>query len=126
MASIKDTVWPATAHTLAKIEILKNYLNAWFRILGTTKKDQSLLFIDGFAGPGHYSKNEEGSPLAAFGAAVSCLCTLQNDFISKNVHCVFIEKDKDRFNELCATLDKQKPHPRIKISRYECEFVEGI
>ncbi len=32
----RNTVWPAPEHTLAKIAILRAYLQAWFTILGTT------------------------------------------------------------------------------------------
>ena len=62
MPPIQQTVWPAEAHTLAKIEILKRYLEAWFHILGTTRKKDTLLFIDGFAGPGKYSAWRRGIP----------------------------------------------------------------
>jgi len=32
--------------------MLKAYLNAWFRILGMKRRGQTILYVDGFAGPG--------------------------------------------------------------------------
>ena len=52
MSKKLPTVWTATEHTKAKIAILKGYLDAWFRILGKTRKNQPILYVDGFAGPG--------------------------------------------------------------------------
>ena len=62
-------IWDAEPHTIAKIAILKNYLFAWFQIFGRSRAGQSLLYIDGFAGPGHYTNYNEGSPVAALVAA---------------------------------------------------------
>jgi hypothetical protein len=45
-------VWDADSHTIAKTEMLKAYLNAWFRILGMKRRGQTILYVDGFAGPG--------------------------------------------------------------------------
>ena len=55
-------------HTIAKIAILKGYLKAWFRILGARRPGELILYVDGFAGPGHYRNHDEGSPLAALRA----------------------------------------------------------
>jgi len=50
------TIWKAEPHTIAKIEILQEYLKAWFSIMGTNRygHGQDILYIDGFAGPGEY------------------------------------------------------------------------
>lgn len=50
-------------HTLAKHEILRRYLGAWFPIM--SKWNSRLVFFDGFAGPGIYKNGEPGSPLIA-------------------------------------------------------------
>ena len=34
--------------------IMKTYLSPWFKIFGRSRPNQDLLYIDGFAGPGHY------------------------------------------------------------------------
>ncbi len=48
------SIWEAAPHTIAKIVILEKYLTAWFQILGRTRKNQDLWYVDGFAGPGKY------------------------------------------------------------------------
>jgi three-Cys-motif partner protein len=48
------TIWNAPPHTIAKIEMLRAYLVAWFQILGRSRPGQDLLYVDGFAGPGEY------------------------------------------------------------------------
>lgn len=63
MGTTKDTVWELDPHTLAKHEILRRYLGAWFPILG--RYNQRIVYIDGFCGPGRYSQGEPGSPLIA-------------------------------------------------------------
>jgi three-Cys-motif partner protein len=126
MPAIQQTIWPATAHTLAKIEILKRYLEAWFHILGTTRKKEVLLFVDGFAGPGKYSGGEEGSPVASLKAANTCLSSMGLGFIGERIYCVFFEKEIGRFNELCLSIDSIPRHGKLRLDRYHCEFAAGI
>lgn len=59
----KDAIWRVDPHTLAKHEILRRYLDAWFPIM--SKWNRRLIFFDGFAGPGIYQNGEPGSPLIA-------------------------------------------------------------
>ena len=47
-------VWKAEPHTIAKTEVLRAYLVAYFQILGISKPRQTLLYVDGFAGPDQY------------------------------------------------------------------------
>ena len=61
----ETTVWELEDHTAAKHEILRRYLAAWFPILSSSGYNRRGLFIDGFAGPGIYSKGELGSPIIA-------------------------------------------------------------
>ena len=53
------TIWEADEHTKAKIEILKGYLWVFFEIMGRKMHGQDLFCVDGFAGPGHYTKYPE-------------------------------------------------------------------
>jgi three-Cys-motif partner protein len=98
------TVWDITAHTLAKHQILNTYLNAWLPIMSRQAKrvgvsPTRLLFVDGFAGPGLYTRGEEGSPVLAVKAALSHI----HDFYVP-IRFLFIEKDKDRCDTLRKTL----------------------
>lgn len=54
-------------HTEAKHNILERYLEQWFPILNTWR--EGVAYIDGFAGPGVYSKGEPGSPIIALRVA---------------------------------------------------------
>ena len=100
-----DTVWPAPPHTIAKIAILKGYLVAWFQILGRTRRNQDILYVDGFAGPGEYTNYPEGSPLAALNAATTAIERTANQWIASKIHCAFIEPDPSRFEHLEHKVD---------------------
>ena len=125
MPPIQQTIWNADLHTLAKITILKNYLQAWFRILGTRRGDK-LLFVDGFAGPGKYSSGEEGSPITSMRAANAALFSMGDSFSAGHIQCIFFEKDSDRFLELSNSVALVSTHPKLKVDKYCCEFVQGI
>lgn len=76
--------------TEVKHAILEKYLFAYFNILKGTH--QNLVYIDGFAGQGHYSNTDtgetfDGSPLRALKKVASL------DNLKKKVCCLFIEKD---------------------------------
>ena len=64
MAAPQTTVWELEPHTRAKHAILKRYLQAWTPTLSLGGFPQ-IAYIDGFAGPGKYSKGEDGSPVIA-------------------------------------------------------------
>jgi three-Cys-motif partner protein len=49
-----DTLWEIEPHTIAKHEILRRYLGAWFVIMGQTNR--RIIYLDGFCGPGRYKK----------------------------------------------------------------------
>ena len=119
-------VWHADAHTIAKIEILKGYLKAWFRILGATKNGQTILFVDAFAGPGYYKNHGEGSPLAALRVADEAVRELGPKFVARRLHCAFIERDEARFEVLSEAIKPFENSPTIGITKRCCQFVEGI
>lgn len=126
MSQSKPTIWPADAHTIAKIAILKGYLKAWLRILGTTRRGQTILFIDGFAGPGHYTNHEEGSPLAALRVAEGAINELGANFIARKIHCAFVESDRDRFEELEETVAPFEGKPGLGVTKICDDFDVGI
>lgn len=64
--SPNDTLWDLAPHTHGKHLVLRNYLNAWLPIMA--RRNQRILFIDGFAGPGRYRNGEDGSPVLAIKA----------------------------------------------------------
>lgn len=127
MASKKlGKTWKAEPHTLAKIEMLKAYLHAYFPILAQSKRGKPFLYVDGFAGPGEYTNSPTGSPIAALVAIKAAMAQLGDRWTAGNVTCVFIEPDGPR----CAHLrDRVKPfegNPRLKIEVKEKSFENGM
>jgi three-Cys-motif partner protein len=101
----KTIIWDLEPHTAAKHEILRRYLQAWAPILSQGNFPQ-IVFVDGFAGPGRYSKGEEGSPLIAVKAVVE-----QPRQIRAQVDFHFVELDEKRADHLADEI-KQLKLPR--------------
>jgi three-Cys-motif partner protein len=117
-------VWQAPPHTIAKIEMLRGYLVAWFQILGCSRRGQELLYVDGFAGPGEYTNYSTGSPLAALGAAKEAIELTGNRWIAEKIHCAFIEADTDRCNHLRQKI--QSIEDSIVTHWYCSAFTDGL
>ncbi|WP_374313777.1 three-Cys-motif partner protein TcmP [Microbacterium sp.] len=91
-----ETIWPLEPHTAAKHQLLGQYLDAWYPILGSFNK--RVVFLDGFAGPGIYAGGEPGSPEIALSRLLdhSAFQRMPNtEFVF-----VFNERDKERFDSL--------------------------
>ena len=93
-------VWKAEPHTIAKTEVLRTYLVAYFQILGTSKPRQTILYVDGFAGPDEYTNFPHGSPTAALIAAQEATTNSRGRWIAGEIHCAFIEPDPKRFENI--------------------------
>jgi three-Cys-motif partner protein len=94
----KTTIWALEAHTVAKHEILRRYLQAWAPILSQGNFPH-IAFVDGFAGPGRYSNGEEGSPIIAVKAVIE-----QARPIKARVDFHFIELDERRSSHLSGEI----------------------
>ncbi len=94
------TIWPIKNHTLAKHEILKEYLNAWIPILGSTSN--RIVFLDGFADPGIYKNGEKGSPIIAIQTAI----THSKLKSVSEIRFVFIESDPEHSKILDQRIKK--------------------
>lgn len=101
MAVPRTTIWDLAPHTEAKHVILKRYLGAWFPIL--SRYSDRILYIDGFAGPGRYSKGEAGSPLIALDVANTHRGKLAGELIFR-----FVEREEARVTHLRAEIDEMK------------------
>jgi len=123
LGSSIDITWNLEPHTKAKHEILKNYLNAWFPILAS--KNKRILYVDGFAGPGEYSNNEDGSPIIALKAAKD---HMHNRSILNRSEIIFyfIEQDEARHSNLKKKIDELDLPNNIKTftecNTFECAF----
>ena len=121
-----DTIWTADAHTLAKIAMLRGYLNAYFSILGRSKRSQDILYVDGFAGPGEYANSSEGSPIAALNAASAAIVNAGGAWITGQLHCIFIEHAADRCGLTSANGSNTSIDPRVRPIVLENTFSDGI
>ena len=99
MTTPSDTIWNIEPHTLAKHEILRRYLVAWFPIL--CRYNPKVVYIDGFCGPGRYLGGEPGSPIIALEEALKHNERLQtNDLVF-----LFFDERSDRIKHLKSELD---------------------
>jgi three-Cys-motif partner protein len=92
--------WERPPHTAAKHRIYDLYLRMWFPILLSSRGYKSATYAEGFAGPGIYSKDEEGSPIVAMRAFLE---TPELRSSSKPVRFLFIDDD-----ERCTRLLKEQ------------------
>ncbi len=99
----KSTLWSREPHTEGKHLVLKEYLKAWFPILGSTQG--RIIFIDGFAGPGEYTGGEPGSPVIAMEAFANHSAAHR---ITAQVFLAFIEKRRDRAVYLKSLVAKRE------------------
>jgi three-Cys-motif partner protein len=111
----RDTLWAITRPTEAKHTILRKYLDAWLPILGAGRHaHRDIVLVDGFAGPGRYSRGEPGSPLIMLDAFTSHSATIR-----ATVHFFFIEKRHDRYEYLRGEVAKLTLRPK------EIQIIEG-
>lgn len=117
MAAPRGTLWPRDDHTEGKHLVLKEYLKAWFPILG--KFNGRILFVDGFAGPGEYADGEEGSPVVAMRVLADHAATIRAEVVF-----VFIEKERMRAEHLNRLVDRWRPElpPSAKVHVLEDSF----
>lgn len=124
MPSSRRTIpWAADPHTLAKIQILRGYLHAWFPILGRSNPAH-LLYVDGFAGPGQYLGDVEGSPVAAIRSANTALANPM--FQAPGIRCAFLEPDHRTLDHLGRYLESVDMHSRLGVHLFNTTFEDGF
>lgn len=109
MAEPKETVYSAEPHTLAKHDILREYLKRWLPILARQSEivgctDGRLLYVDGFAGAGEYTNDIPGSPLVAIKTALN-----HSRGFPVPTQIKLIEIRSDRVSHLRSLVDKLRP-----------------
>jgi three-Cys-motif partner protein len=119
MPDTSKTVFDLEPHTRAKHEILRRYLQAWFPIM--SKWNGRILYIDGFAGPGEYSKGEPGSPLIAINIAKAHKLELKAELVFW-----FIEVREDRCAHLIELLSRIELPDNIKYEVECSKFDESL
>lgn len=106
MGDTFPTLLSMTPHTEAKHKVLRLYLEAWIAILSRQSgkigdRNQEILFVDGFAGPGIYETGEPGSPIIAINAALS-----HGENLPVPIRFLFVEQREDRHGSLQQELAK--------------------
>ena len=101
--SPRATTWRMRRHTLAKHELMRTYLDAWFSIHTIQGHQERVIFLDGFAGPGIYDGGEPGSPLIALEALIDHASFPR--LAATTFEFIFVEKREDRFERLQSELD---------------------
>jgi len=102
--SYKDSApekWEYREQTRVKHILLEKYLEAWMPILG--KWNPRICYFDGFSGRGEYADGTLGSPIIALRVA---------DRLARyygKLLLVFIEKNRDNFENLENVLEREKP-----------------
>jgi three-Cys-motif partner protein len=119
MATPKTTIWDLELHTAAKHKILEGYLKAWFPII--SRYNNVINYIDGFAGPGVYSKGELGSPIIALNVANGHTAELK-----ENINFVFIDERDDRVANLNEELNKLSLKSNFKVHSIHGKFHEVV
>jgi three-Cys-motif partner protein len=116
--------WIAQPHTVAKIDILRGYLNAWFPILGSSTPKLPMFYVDGFAGPGRYVEGQEGSPLVALECAKGALISgfRANRWIAGHVYCLFVETKPSTLALLESELPGTPEHAWIHHKTFLGDF----
>ena len=118
MAAPREIVWDLEPHTRAKHEILTQYLQAWIPIL-TQGKFPEIMYVDGCAGPGRYSKGEDGSPIIALRIALQ-----QPAHVRTTIRFVFIEELGDRADLLSDIIASLSVPDNCHIELYGNESFE--
>ncbi len=109
MAAPRTVVWDLEPHTRAKHEILRRYLQAWAPI-PTQGGFREILYVDGFAGPGRYSRGEDGSPVIVLHAALG-----HRDRTEATFRFLFVEKNEDRANVLREVVEDMRLPDNFRV-----------
>lgn len=117
----QDHLWPCQPKTKAKLELLRNYLGAWFGILARNGF-KHVFYIDGFCGPGRYVGGEDGSPVIASQFANSTA----DSFPDFRATLVFVDSDPKALEHLRSMSAIKNHHPNIKIDVKQGTFTDEI
>ncbi|HYE68246.1 MAG TPA: three-Cys-motif partner protein TcmP [Anaerovoracaceae bacterium] len=116
MSTPTDALWEIEPHTLAKHEILRRYLGAWFAILG--KYNPRVVYIDGFCGPGRYKGGEKGSPIIALESALKH----QMHQLIQEATFIFIDENQERIDHLKSEINALNIPPCFHVGTEVNQF----
>ena len=115
--------WDRADHTAAKHDIYARYLRRWFPIILSDDGWGHATYAEGFAGPGVYTRGEDGSPIIAIRAFAE---EVRNR--SKTAAFLFIDDDQRCVDMLPIQLTRafpDRPRPdtemQVRIRQGKCE-----
>lgn len=120
-----SVTWSIEPHTLAKHDLLRGYLGAWFPIM--YKRNKRIIYLDAFAGPGVYTGGERGSPLIALETLIAH--KIFPKMSGTEFLFAFIEKDKSKCQRLEQEIETfwlnqgKNKHSNIKVEVLNNEFM---
>jgi len=115
MAIPKDVTWSLDVHTIAKHEILRRYLQAWFPILGSHHK--RIVYIDAFCGPGRCEGGQPGSPFVALDVAIKQRAQQDGEILFW-----FMDADAERIEHLNGELSTHTVPSHFKVKAQAGRF----
>jgi three-Cys-motif partner protein len=115
----KETRWKVDPHSVAKHQILRKYLDAWFPIL--LNFNNRVVYIDGFAGPGAYAGGQPGSPIVALEAA-----RIHSRKVDKSLVFWFIEKKLKRVVNLKRCIEAMKLPAHFDVNVHQGTFADDL
>lgn len=128
----KPFEWPADGsgailqqHSVAKLEVLREYLLAYFKTLATAPGQEEIrvTLVDGFAGGGVYRHADTqerilGSPLVFLKAAEQAQAIInaaRRKPLYFNITYIFVEKNKNAIKSLMITLKNEGYEARVGV-----------
>jgi three-Cys-motif partner protein len=103
------TTWDCKPRTKVKLEILNQYLGAWFSIIAS--RFERAIYFDAFCGPGEYSTGEDGSPIIASRHA-SASCAANPEF---RPTIILSDVNSGALSNLRSKLTALRPHNSVEI-----------
>lgn len=112
-------MWRLEDHTFGKHLVLKSYMDAWLPIVLKTYK--RALFVDGFAGPGEYTRGEPGSPIISLNALAE---HAHHHIMTGHMDYIFVEENLKRFKHLERVVDGRRASlpPFVNVSTFNSTY----
>lgn len=129
------------AQTRIKHAIVTEYVGAWAGIISTGLRPRTgqrqftteFVYADGYAGYGQYSFDKAnpaagavwGSPILALRALIGASSDMRSNGLQPNVTGILVEKDQEKFRELCSHLQAQFPEVDLHTPRSSSDISLG-
>ncbi|MFW6029994.1 MAG: three-Cys-motif partner protein TcmP [Halanaerobiales bacterium] len=117
----ESVLWEINNRTKAKHHIIKNYLKAWLPIM--TRYNKRILYLDGFCGPGEYTRGEKGSPIIALETALN---HTHKPVRQANISWIFVDENEDAIDHLKSIINGMNIYDNYNIIYRVSTFSQTI